>query len=130
MKKKIVAAVTALVLGGVVFSGCGMHGHHGMMKGDFNPRNMHRVISKLDLTDAQESAFKELRESAFEHRPDMKELSKYITPTTFDSEGLKTFMASKSENNISSRVGFMQKAYNILTPKQREIFLNELKKDK
>ncbi len=127
MKKRILAALSALMVGGVIFSGCGMHRPHAMMDGDFNPRQMHAVMKKLDLSDEQKESFKELRKEKVGFKRDISKVSEYVTSTSFDKEGLTTYLASTSDERTRSKVDFMEKAYKILTPEQRQIVIDEFK---
>lgn len=126
MKKRILAAISALMVGGVIFSGCGMR-PHAMMDGDFNPRQMHAVMKKLDLSDEQKEAFKELRQEKMTFKRDFSKISEHVSATSFDKEGLTAYMASTSDERIRSKVAFMEKAYKILSPEQRQIVLDEFK---
>ncbi len=126
MKKRILAALSALMIGGTLFTGCGMRGpHHG---GEFSPKAMFSVMKKLDLSSDQKEQFKELRKEHMNGKKDIKEMSKYFTATTFDAQGLEAYMNEHSKDRIALRVAFMQKAYNILSVEQRQIALDELKK--
>lgn len=125
MKKKIIAIVGSLLVAGLIFSGCGHRPHFG---GDSSPRAMFSIMKKLDLTSEQKDSFRELKQEHFKIKQDIKDITPYITSTTFDADGIKKLMASKSEEKINLRVDFMQKAYNILNIKQREILLSELNK--
>ena len=127
MKKRILAALSALMVGGVLFSGCGMHRPHAMMGEDFNPRQMHAVMKKLDLSDEQKEAFQELRKEKMIFKRDFSKMSEHVTATSFDKEALIAYMASTSDESIRSKVDFMEKAYNILSPEQRQIVLDEFK---
>ncbi len=127
MKKRILAALSALMVGGVILSGCGMHRPHAMMDGDFNPRQMHAVMKRLDLSDEQKEAFKELRKDKLAFKRDFSKMAEHVTATSFDKEGLTTYLASTSDDRTHSKVDFMEKAYNILTPEQRQIVIDEFK---
>lgn len=146
MKKTAIALITALGLGSMLFAS----GHGGGCKHHMNQKEqMFKVMKQLDLTDAQKDALKDLRKShkaerkAF--RAEMKEkrmaqkgmgpgkmdMTQFMSSTHFDTEAFKKAMRVKMENKIERmqknmdkkverRAAHMQKVFTILTPEQRE----------
>jgi protein CpxP len=146
MKKTAIVLITALGLGSTLFaSGFGGHCKHHMPQKE----QMFKVMKQLDLTDAQKDALKELRASHKAERKAFKEamkekriaqkgmgpgkmdMSQFMSATHFDMDAFKKAMKIKMENKIERmqknmdrkverRAAHMQKVFTILTPEQRE----------
>ena len=146
MKKTAIALIAAVGLGSALYaSGFGGECKHGMQQKE----HMFKVMKQLDLTDAQKDVLKDLRQAhkaerkAF--RAEMKEkrmakkgmgpgkmdMGQFMTATHFDTEAFKKAMKVKMENRIermqknmdrkvARRAAHMQKVFTILTPEQRE----------
>lgn len=142
MKKRVITVIAALGLGSALMaSGHGMHAckHHKERSSIYN------TIEQLDLTEAQKKELQALREMQREERKAsrkaMKEqrvgkqkrmdLGQFMSTEKFDKEGFKEAMKERMQQRaemrekrreamIEKRAERMEKIFHILTPEQRE----------
>lgn len=140
MKKKLLvgAALTALVATGLYanhsgYGNCGMKGgHHGksmMKKHHMGQNGFIGMFKKLNLTAEQKKELFKIRKEAMTEK---QTLDDAFTKTSFDKDKFISIMKQKRDNMIELRADMMEKAYKVLTPKQKEQLkvLMDLKKEK
>ncbi|MDD2451524.1 periplasmic heavy metal sensor [Sulfurovum sp.] len=142
MKKTVITIIATLGLGSALMaSGHGMHAckHHKDRSG------ISQTIQQLDLTEAQKKELQAIREAQRAERKAsrkaMKEkrtgkqqrmdLGKFMSAEKFDKEAFKTAMKERMQQReemrekrreamIEKRAERMEKFFSILTPEQRE----------
>ena len=142
MKKRVITIIAALGLGSALMaSGHGMHAckHHKERSTIYN------TIQQLDLTEAQKKELQALREMQREERKVSRkamkekgtlkqrgvELSRFMSAEKFDKEAFKRVMKERMQQRaemrekrreamIEKRAERMEKFFAILTPEQRE----------
>jgi len=109
--------------------------HHNAKE---HPGKMNQLSQKLQLTPEQKASVKTLEESMRKRMRPMREESKKIDAmlhqitinAQLDEEKLNTLVKQKTTliaEIIKNKITFKNKLYNILDPKQKEIFSNMMK---
>ncbi|MDD3592634.1 MAG: Spy/CpxP family protein refolding chaperone [Sulfurovum sp.] len=150
MKKTAITMIAALGLSSALMaSGHGMHGckHHKERS------TIYQTIQQLDLTEAQKKELQAFRETQRAERKASRkalkgkraakqnrtDLSKFMSAEKFDKEAFKTVMKERMQQRevmrekrreamIEKRAERMEKFFTILTPEQREKWIQLSKK--
>lgn len=147
MKKTVIAIIATVGLSSALMSmGPDMQScKHPMGKHHKDGNEIYKTIQQLDLSTAQKEQLQALRETQREERKmqrkamkdqrDMKskraDLSTFMTSDKFDKQAFKSVMKERMEKRdlmreqrrelvIERRAERMEKIFNILTPEQRE----------
>lgn len=145
MKKTTIVMTALLGLSTTLFAG-GFGGKHCQNHKRYPKHNFYQVMKQLKLSDAQKVQFWELRKSQREvrmvQRRSMRakrakmvrknrDLSQFMTAKKFDKRVYKALIRKRMEQRdrmrtkrrkamIEKRAENMEKVFNILTPEQRE----------
>ncbi len=111
---------------------CGMQGNnHMMMKKSYNKRayGPMAIFKKLNLTTEQRNQIIQIRKDLMKNRVTCDVA---FTKNSFDKAKFIEMMEQKRDNRIKLRAEMLDKAYNILTSKQKEQFkvLIDLQKER
>jgi protein CpxP len=158
MKKTTIVMTALLGLSTTLFAS-GFGGKSCQNDRMYQKHSFYKVMDQLDLSDAQKAQFKALRDSKRAERKAqrkaMKEsrskrvemmrknrdLSQFMTADKFDKEAFKAVMKKRmeqreqmrekrSEAMLAKRAESMEKIFNILTPEQREKWIQLSKQPK
>ena len=100
------------------------------------PHKIGRILHQLDLTDMQQQQLGELRSELREKRIAMRSthtrpnVGDYFRSNSFDKNGFIRDMTSHFQQRIETRADFLERVYQILDARQREMFVQMLTKRK
>ncbi|MDD2895299.1 MAG: Spy/CpxP family protein refolding chaperone [Aliarcobacter sp.] len=137
MKNKLVSGLLlSAILASGLYANCDMEQRGNFQKSMMNNDKMHNqrggifhMFKELNLTDEQKTKIEQIMD---ENRKNIKSENEAFTKDGFDKAKYIQIMTEKRDNMLKSHADVMEKAYAVLTDKQKEQLkvLIDLRKEK